>query len=215
MTNTEDTKTNFGVLASGRGSNFAALLQRQSEGYFEKARLVSLISNKPEAPALELASEAGMHSQGLRPRDFASADAYEAEIVRLFDEQGVEWLLLAGYLKIVGPTILNRYGGRILNIHPSLLPSFPGLDAQAQALAHGVRFSGCTVHFVDDKLDSGPIIGQRVVPVNPDDTEEDLSARILVQEHELFPTCVKAISERPWKIEGRRVVFLDDYPDAP
>lgn len=205
----------FGVLASGRGSNFAALLQRQGEGYFENARMACLISNKPEAPALELAREAGLAAYGLRPKDFKSAEEYETEIVRLMDEHGVDWLILAGYMKIVGAGILSRYAGRIINIHPSLLPSFPGLHAQRQALEHGVRFSGCTAHFVDEGLDSGPIIGQRSVPVLPGDTEDDLSARILVQEHELFPACVKAITERPWRIDGRQVVFLDDFDEFP
>jgi phosphoribosylglycinamide formyltransferase-1 len=205
----------FGVLASGRGSNFAALLQRQVEGYFENAEMVCLLSNKPEAPALELAREAGLNAYGVVPRDFGSAEAYENEIIRLLEENQVEWLLLAGYMKIIGSPILERFGGQIINIHPSLLPAFPGLNAQRQALEYGVRFSGCTVHFVDEKLDSGPIIGQRCVPVFPEDQEEDLSARILVQEHELFSTCVKAITERPWKIEGRRVVFLDDLDEFP
>ena len=210
-----DKKLRFGVLASGRGSNFAALLQRQIEGYFHNAELVCLISNKPEAPALELAREAGLNAYGIVPRSFPSADAYEAEIVRLMDENQVEWLLLAGYMKILGQTILRRYDGKILNIHPSLLPSFPGLNAQRQALEYGVRFSGCTVHFVDETLDSGPIIGQRSVPVSPTDTEDDLSARILVEEHELFSRCVKAITERPWKIHGRQVIFEDDLDEFP
>lgn len=210
-----DNFATFGVLASGRGSNFAALLQRQGEGYFENARMVCLVSNKPGAPALELAREAGLTAHGLLPKDFDSAEAFEAEIVRLMDEHGVDWLILAGYMKILGQGILNRYAGRIINVHPSLLPSFPGLHAQRQALEHGVRYSGCTVHFVDEGLDSGPIIGQRSVPVQPDDTEDDLSARILMHEHELFPACVKAITERPWQIEGRRVVFQDDFNEFP
>jgi phosphoribosylglycinamide formyltransferase-1 len=199
----------FGVLASGRGSNFAALLKKQQEGYFGNAELKCLISNRPSAPALDTAREGGMAAYAVKPKDFTTAEAYEQEIVRLFDEHGVDWLILAGYMKIVGATILERYDGRIINIHPSLLPSFPGLHAQQQAFEHGVRFSGCTVHFVDAGLDSGPIIGQRCVPVLADDTEETLSERILVQEHELFARCVKAITERPWHIEGRRVVFED------
>lgn len=208
-------KLKCGVLASGRGSNFAALLQSQNEGFFQQAEIVCLISNNPEAPALELAREAGLQAHCLRPKDFDTLRAYEQDIVRIFDELKIDWLLLAGYMKIVGPTILSRYDGRILNIHPSLLPAFPGLNGQQQALDYGVRFSGCTVHLVDSGLDSGPIIGQRCVPVFPEDTEEDLSARILVQEHELFSACVKAITERPWKVDGRRVVFLDDYQEFP
>lgn len=212
---TQKPSLRVGVLASGRGSNFAALLQRQEEGYFENARIVCLLSNRAEAPALELAREAGLHARAVSPGDYETAEAYEAEILHELEEHKVELLLLAGYMKIIGPQILARYEGRIINIHPSLLPSFPGLHAQRQALAHGVHFSGCTVHFVDAGLDSGPIIGQRCVPVFPHDTEDDLSARILVQEHELFSTCVKAITERPWKIDGRRVVFTDDHDQNP
>jgi phosphoribosylglycinamide formyltransferase-1 len=204
-----DTRAAIGVLASGRGSNFATLLQKQNDAFFGNASLACLVSNRPTAPALDTARNGGVPAFAVKPKDFDSAEAYEAEIVRLFDEHRVNLLVLAGYMKIVGSTILDRYEGRIVNIHPSLLPSFPGLHAQQQAVNHGVRFSGCTVHFVDAGLDSGPIIGQRVVPVLPDDTEDSLSARILIQEHELFPRCVRAITERPWRIDGRRVVFLD------
>jgi phosphoribosylglycinamide formyltransferase-1 len=199
----------IGVLASGRGSNFAALLQRQTDHYFNNARIECLVSNRSSAPALDLAREADVAAYAVKPKDYADAAAYEAEIVRIMEQHNVEMLLLAGYMKILGPTLLDQFDGRIINIHPSLLPSFPGLNAQQQALEYGVRVSGCTVHFVDAGLDSGPIIAQRSVPVLPNDTEDDLSARILVEEHELFSRCVKAITERPWKIEGRRVVFLD------
>lgn len=213
MNNTD--RAAIGVLASGRGSNFAALLQHQSENYFKNAWIECLISNRPSAPALELAREAEVPGYAVKPKDFDTAETYEADIVRLMDQHQVDMVLLAGYMKILGSTILKRYSGRIINIHPSLLPSFPGLNAQKQALEHGVRISGCTVHFVDGGLDSGPIIAQRAVPVLPCDTEDDLSARILVEEHELFPRCVKAITERPWKIDGRRVVFLDRDAELP
>jgi len=199
----------IGVLASGRGSNFAALLKHNRNGAFNNADFACLVSNRPSAPALELAREADISAYAVRPKDYETAETYEQEIVRLLDSHGVNLLLLAGYMKIVGPTILNRYEGRIINIHPSLLPSFPGLHSQQQAIEHGVRVSGCTVHFVDSGLDSGPIIGQRTVPVLQDDDEETLSTRILEQEHELFARCVGAITERPWRIEGRRVLFLD------
>ncbi len=212
---TNDTPAVIGVMASGRGSNFAALLQRQTENYFQNAKIACLISNRPAAPVLDLAQEAGIAAYPVPPGDFDSLEVYEREIVRLFDQHEINWLVLAGYMKIVGPTILTRYGGQIINIHPSLLPAFPGLNAQRQALDYGVRVSGCTVHFVDDGLDSGPIIAQRSVPVMPGDTEEDLSARILVEEHELFPRCVRAITEYAWKLEGRRVVFEDRNPGSP
>lgn len=210
-----DTRVTIGVMASGRGSNFAALLQRQSENYFRQARIECLVSNRPAAPALDLARDAGLEAYAVQPRDFETAEAYEQQIVQLFDRHNINFLLLAGYMKILGPTILNKYAGRIINIHPSLLPAFPGLGAQRQALEHGVRVSGCTVHFVDDGLDSGPIIAQRAVPVMPGDTEEDLSLRILVEEHELFSRCVKAITEYPWRIDGRRVIFSDRNPESP
>ena len=206
-------KAHIGVLASGRGSNFAALLDRWKSGYFENADFKCLISNKQNAPALDVARSADLPAFAVVPRDYATPIAYETEIVRLFDEHAVNMVVLAGYMKIIGSTILDRYDGRIVNIHPSLLPSFPGLHAQQQALEYGVRHSGCTVHFVDAGLDSGPIIGQRTVPVLPGDSEDDLSERILQQEHELFARCVRAITTRPWQIEGRRVVFLDNSPE--
>lgn len=203
----------IGILASGRGSNFAALLQRQTDNYFKNATIKCLISNREKAPALDLARDARVDAHAVLPKSFNSSGEYEAEIVRIFNTHNIDLLLLAGYMKIVGPTILDRYDGHIINIHPSLLPSFPGLHPQQQALDHGISISGCTVHFVDDGLDSGPIIAQRAVPVLPTDTEDDLSARILVEEHELFSRCVRAITEYTWKIEGRRVVFPDRYPD--
>lgn len=213
MNNTD--RAAIGVLASGRGSNFAALLQRQSEGYFRNARIECLVSNRATAPVLELARDADIPGYAVRPKEFPDAEAYESEIIKLMDQHNVNLVLLAGYMKIIAPTILTRYDGKIINIHPSLLPSFPGLHAQKQALDYGVKFSGCTVHFVDAGLDSGPIISQRAVPVMPADSEDDLSARILVEEHELFSRCVKAITERPWKIDGRRVVFLDRAGELP
>lgn len=200
----------FGVLASGRGSNFEALLRYQQTGGFHNARIVCLVANRPSAGALDIARQAGLPAHAVRPKDFSTPEEYEQEIIRHLDAHNVNALILAGYMKIIGPTLLNRYADRIINIHPSLLPSFPGLHAQKQALDHGVRFSGCTVHFVDAGLDSGPIIGQSVVPVFPRDTEETLSARILEQEHKLFAQCICDITQRPWHIDGRRVIF-----DAP
>jgi phosphoribosylglycinamide formyltransferase-1 len=196
-----------GVLASGRGSNFAALLRHQESGYFQSARIVALVSNVSTAGALEAARNAGMAADFISPKQFGSAAEYEQAIIDAMEQHQVEWLVLAGYMKIVGNTLLRRYPQRILNIHPSLLPSFPGLHAQQQALEHGVRVSGCTVHFVDSGMDTGPIIGQRAVPVLPDDTEDTLSSRILEQEHQLYAESLKRVTEEPWRIEGRRVIF--------
>jgi len=198
---------NVGVLASGRGSNFAALLARQSEGYFDRARLACLVSNIPTAPALDIARENGLVAYAVPPKSFPTPAAYETEIIRLLEQHQVEWVVLAGYMKIVGDTLLNRFPQRIINIHPSLLPSFPGLHAQRQAFEYGVRFTGCTVHFVDRGVDTGPIIGQRVVPVHADDSESTLSARILEQEHQLFAESLKFVTEHTWRIQGRRVIF--------
>jgi phosphoribosylglycinamide formyltransferase-1 len=200
-------ETAVGVLASGRGSNFEAILRKASEGYFSKAVIKCLISNVPSAGALETAKQARIDNHAIRPRDFLDPASYEQAIIQIMDSHKVEWLVLAGYMKIVGPSVLDRYENRILNIHPSLLPSFPGLHAQEQALNHGVRISGCTVHLVDGGLDSGPIIGQRAVAVLEADSEVDLADRILVQEHELYSECLKRITEQPWHIDGRRVIF--------
>lgn len=198
---------NVGVLASGRGSNFKALLQKQQEGYFLRARIVCLISNVTGAPALDIARQADLAAYSPVPKTFQTSAAYEQELIRLLEQHGVEWLVLAGYMKIVGPALLERFKERIINIHPSLLPAFPGLHGQRQALDYGVRIAGCTTHFVDAGVDTGPIIGQRAVPVLPEDTEETLSNRILEQEHQLFPEALKLVTEQPWHINGRRVVF--------
>lgn len=202
-----------GVLASGRGSNFAALLRQQQDGYFANASISCLISNVSTAPAITVASDAGIPAYPVLPKSFASLIEYETEIIRLLDQHEVKWLILAGYMKIVGRTLLDRFPLRIINIHPSLLPAFPGLHGQKQALDYGVRFAGCTAHFVDAGVDTGPIIGQRVVPVLPGDTEDTLSARILGQEHQLFPEALKLVTERPWHVEGRQVIWDTTVPE--
>lgn len=199
-----------GVLASGRGSNFEALLRHEREGFFEKAKIVCLITDNPDAGALEIARRYGVPAHTVVRKDFPSKEAFESAIVRTLDSYDVNWVALAGYMRIVGPTLLERYPQRILNIHPSLLPAFPGLHAQRQALEYGVKVAGCTVHFVDAGVDTGPIIVQRCVPVLPDDTEESLSARILEQEHQAYAEALKAVTERPWRIDDRIVCFLDN-----
>jgi phosphoribosylglycinamide formyltransferase-1 len=199
----------LGVLASGRGSNFKALLEKERQGYFEKARISCLITNNPRAGAIDIAKEAQIPVHIVIPREFPGKESYEKEIVRLLESYHVEWVVLAGYMRLVGQTLLERYPWRILNIHAALLPSFPGLHAQRQALEYGVKISGCTVHFVDAGMDTGPIIVQRAVPVLDSDTEETLSARILEQEHIAYAEAIKAVTERAWKIEGRVVKFAN------
>ncbi|MCX7964222.1 MAG: phosphoribosylglycinamide formyltransferase [Candidatus Sumerlaea chitinivorans] len=202
----------LGVLASGRGSNFEAILRKQSYGYFARAQVACLIVNKAEAGAIAIAEQYGVPHHVVLQREFPSKDAYEAEIVRLLKSYGVEYVILAGYMRIVGHTLLEAYPQRILNIHPALLPSFPGLHAQRQALEYGVKISGCTVHFVDAGVDTGPIIVQRAVPVLPGDTEETLSARILEQEHIAYSEAIKMVTEEPWEIRGRVVHFPQREP---
>lgn len=200
----------IGVLASGRGSNLEALLRAQAAGQFARARVAVVVSNVPSARALTVATEAGIPAVAVRPKDHPSPADYERAILSVLQSHGVHLVALAGYMKLLGPTLLDAFPERIVNIHPSLLPAFPGLHAQRQALEYGVRFSGCTVHFVDAGLDSGPIIGQRIVPVLPGDTEETLSARILAQEHELYPSVIKLLTEHPWRLQGRIFELVEE-----
>jgi phosphoribosylglycinamide formyltransferase-1 len=176
-------------------------------GYFNRAQICCLLSNRPSAPALDLARGFGIHAAAFPPKSFASFEHYEQALVQELERLHVDWVVLAGYMRLVGPTMLDRFPSRIVNIHPSLLPSFPGLHAQDQAFQHGVKVTGCTVHFVDGGLDSGPIIGQRAVPVLEDDTPDTLSARILEQEHQLFAESLRRVTEEHWRIDGRRVIF--------
>ncbi|MCX7717606.1 MAG: phosphoribosylglycinamide formyltransferase [Candidatus Sumerlaeaceae bacterium] len=196
-----------GVMLSGRGSNFEALLRKQCDGYFQRARIVCVVSDNPDARGLVTAKANGIPAYAIAPHAHPGKAAYENAVLQILLQHGVSLVVLAGYMRIVGRVLLDHFPGRILNIHPSLLPSFPGLHAQRQAIEHGVRFSGCTVHFVDAGMDTGPIIGQRVVPVLPDDTEDTLSERILAQEHELYAECLKRVTEEPYEIRGRTVCF--------
>ena len=196
-----------GVLISGRGSNLEALLRVQAAGGFARARIACVVSNVAGVRGLEVAREHGVPAVAIAPADFAAKREYEEAVIRALDEHGVSWVLLAGYMRIVGRTLLARYPRRMLNIHPSLLPSFPGLHGQLQALEHGAKVSGCTVHFVDEGMDTGPIVGQRAVPVLDSDDEDALSARILEQEHQLYAECLRRVTEGKWEICGRRVLF--------
>lgn len=200
------------VLASGRGTNFEALAdsidRREVKGVI---RVV--ISDKPDAPVLTKARKRGIPAVYINPSQFSSKELYEEEISRICQEYQVDLIVLAGYMRILGESFVNRFPFRIINIHPALLPSFPGLHAQRQALEYGVRFTGCTVHFVDAGVDTGPIILQQVVPVLPDDDEETLTQRILKEEHKLLPQAVQLLAEGRLKIVGRRVIILPKEGD--
>ncbi len=194
-----------GVLASGRGSNLQALLDASARPGFP-ARVVLVISDRERASALERAAGSGIPAVFVNPKDFGDRDAYDAAVNRLLEAQGVGLVCLAGFMRLLGAPFVRAWRGRIMNIHPALLPAFPGLHAPRQALDHGVKVSGATVHFVDEGLDSGPIILQSSVPVEPGDTEQTLAARVLVEEHRLYPEAVRLFAEGRLRIEGRRVV---------
>lgn len=195
------------VLASGRGSNFQAIIDSVESGRLE-VTIGSLITDNPQAYAIERAERAGIPVQLVNFASYAARSAYEAALLQAMEDSSADLFVLAGYMRILEGMIVRRYLGRLINIHPALLPSFPGLHAQEQALRHGVKISGCTVHFVDEGMDTGPIILQRCVPVRDDDDEEGLSARILAQEHIALPEAIGLFCEGRLKIEGRRVRVL-------
>ena len=194
------------VLLSGRGSNFAAIHQAIVYGKLD-AEIVCVISNQPDAPGLTHARELGLPAHSISHRDYATRAAHEEALLRVLAEAGPDFVCLAGYMRLLTPGFIAAWPYRIINIHPSLLPAFPGVDAQAQALAHGVKVSGCTVHFIDENLDAGPIIVQRTVPVRDDDSVDTLAARILEQEHIAYVEALIALGRRRWRIEDRRVIF--------
>jgi phosphoribosylglycinamide formyltransferase-1 len=193
------------VLISGRGSNLQALIDAVASGSLS-ARIAVVISNRPGAPGLERARLAGIETLVLDHREFASREAFDAAVTAELEKRDVELVCLAGFMRLIGAPLLEAFPGAILNIHPSLLPSFPGVDAQAQALAHGVKVSGATVHFVTGELDGGPIVLQAAVPVEDGDTPESLGARILAVEHRLYPEAVRKVLDGGWKVEGRRFI---------
>jgi len=183
------------ILISGRGSNMAALIDAAQSGKIPHAEVAVVISDQPSAAGLKRAKECGIETLIIE-RHGRAREAHDKEIVAALRERQVDFICLAGYMRILSRDFIAAYRGRILNIHPSLLPSFTGLEAQKQALEHGVKVAGCTVHFVDETLDGGPIVAQRVVPVREDDTVETLSTRILEQEHELYPEAVTTVLAR-------------------
>ncbi len=198
--------TRVGVLLSGRGSNFLALDEAMRHGEVP-AEIVLVVSNVADARGLAAARERGLPAIALPHTAPTSRAAHEAQVLAALAAARVEWICLAGYLRRLSPDFVGRYPQRILNIHPSLLPAFPGLEAQRQALEHGVKVSGCTVHLVDARVDSGPIVVQRAVPVRDDDTAEDLAGRILVEEHLAYPEALRRLLVEPWRVDGRRVIF--------
>jgi phosphoribosylglycinamide formyltransferase 1 len=194
------------ILLSGRGSNFLAIHDAITHRKID-AEITCVISNRPAAPGLLRAQELGLPAHLINHRNYPTREAHEDDVLRVIAEADPDFICLAGYMRLLSATFIAAFPHRVLNIHPSLLPAFPGVDAQAQALAHGVKISGCTVHFVDANLDAGPIIVQRAVPVHDDDTVDTLAARILEQEHVAYPEALVALSTRLWRIEGRRVIF--------
>ncbi len=195
----------IGVLISGRGSNLQSIIDAIAAGRLD-ATIAVVVSNRAEAQGLERARNAGIDAVHLSPRDHADRDAYDRALAELLLARGVALVCLAGFMRLVGRPLLDAFPDRILNIHPSLLPSFPGLDAQRQALEHGVRVTGATVHLVNAGLDDGPIVMQAAVPVLDEDTVERLTARILVEEHRLYPEAIGVMLDGGWSIAGRRIV---------
>ena len=199
----------IGVLVSGRGSNLQAILEACARPGFP-AHVAVVISDRERAVALERARAAGVEALWINPKDFADREAFDRALVQELNARGVGLVCSAGFMRILSPVYVRAFAGRSLNIHPSLLPAFPGLHAQRQALDHGAKVAGATVHFVDEGMDSGPIVLQAAVAVEPNDTEETLSARILVQEHRLYPEAIRLFAEGRLRIEGRRVIVTPE-----
>jgi phosphoribosylglycinamide formyltransferase-1 len=183
----------LGVLVSGRGSNLQAILDAIQDGSLD-AKVELVISNKPGAQALQRAQEAGVETCVISHKDFDGREAFDAALAEKLREHGAEWVVLAGFMRVLTSVFIQRMQGRIINIHPALLPSFPGVNAQQQALDYGVKVTGCTVHLIDEGVDTGPIIAQRVVEIRDDDDDASLSARILVQEHDLMVTVLRGMA---------------------
>jgi phosphoribosylglycinamide formyltransferase-1 len=198
-------KKRIGVLLSGRGSNFEALADSISADRIPDAEIALVLSNREGAPGIARAKARGIATREL-PSKGLQREAYDRLVVAALREAHVDLICLAGYMRLLSPFFVAEFPQRILNIHPSLLPSFPGLESQKQALEYGVKFAGCTVHFVDENLDAGPIILQAVVPIADDDTEDTLSARIMKEEHRIYSEAVKIVLEGKYKIAGRRVL---------
>ena len=198
--------TRLGILISGTGSNMKSIVASCEAGEVP-AEVAIVISNRADAPGIAWASEHGLEMAVLSHKDFADREAHDLAIVDRLRDVEVEWVCLAGYMRLLSAVFVDAFPNHILNIHPALLPSFPGLHGQRQAWEFGVKVSGCTVHLVDLELDHGPIVVQRTVPVLEGDDEDLLAARILEQEHVAYPEALHALLTRPWRLQGRRVVF--------
>jgi phosphoribosylglycinamide formyltransferase 1 len=194
----------LGILLSGRGSNFLAIADAIAAGRLA-AEIAVVISNRADAPGIAAARERGLHSVVIESKG-SPREAYDQRLIAELEKARVDLVCLAGYMRILSPSFIRRFPMRILNIHPSLLPAFPGLDVQQKAIDHGVKFSGCTVHFVDEGLDSGPIVQQAAVPVLDGDTAHTLAARILKEEHRIYSEAIALVLSGKYRIEGRRVV---------
>jgi phosphoribosylglycinamide formyltransferase-1 len=206
-----DVLPSIGVLISGRGSNLQALIDAIEEQRLH-ARIAIVISNRDGAPGLERARAAGIDTLVVSHRDFPTRDAFDQALAEELRKRAVSLVCLAGFMRLVGAPLLEAFPNAILNVHPSLLPAFPGVDAQRQALEHGVKIAGATVHLVTADLDAGPIVLQAAVSVRDDDTPETLAARILIEEHRIYPEAVRIVLAGGWKIDGRRFVRSHQTP---
>jgi phosphoribosylglycinamide formyltransferase 1 len=202
-------KKRIGILLSGRGSNFEALADSVAAGRIPDAEIAVVISNREGAPGIERAAARGLDARTI-PSKGLEREAYDRQVAAVLQEKQVDLVCLAGYMRLLSPFFIAAFPGRILNIHPSLLPAFPGLESQRQALEHGAKFSGCTVHFVDENLDAGPIVLQAIVPIEDADTPETLSGRVLREEHRIYSEAVRIVLESRYRIEGRRVIVLPE-----
>jgi len=198
-------KKRIGVLLSGRGSNFVALAESVSAGRIPNAEIAIVVSNREGAPGIDKAKERGIPTRVI-PSKGLERETYDRQVVAVLREQKVDLICLAGYMRLLSQYFVASFPNRILNIHPSLLPSFPGLESQRQALEYGVKFAGCTVHFVDENLDAGPIVLQAAIPVRDEDTETSLAERILAEEHRIYTEAVNIVLEGQYRVTGRRIV---------
>ena len=201
-------KEKLGVLCSGRGTDLQSIIDAIGRGEVE-AEIAVVLADKPEAFALERARKAGIKAVCVNRKHYEGREPFEEALIKELEEAGVTLVVLAGFMRILTPLFVRHFAGRIMNIHPALLPSFPGAHAHRDVLAYGVKVSGCTVHFVDEGTDSGPIIMQAAVPVLPGDTEETLGAQVLEQEHIIYPKCVQLYCEGRLKVEGRHVHIIE------
>jgi phosphoribosylglycinamide formyltransferase-1 len=201
----------MGVLASGRGTNLQAIIDAIENGEVD-AHITLVLSDQPDAPALDRANKHGIESMWLDPKQFSGKMEYDRAVAGKLKEKGVDLVCLAGYMRILSPEFIRTFEGKIINIHPSLLPAFPGLNVQQKAIDYGVKFSGCTVHFVNEEVDAGPIILQAVVPVHESDDAGSLAERILVQEHLIYPRAIQLIAENHLRIDNRKVSTKESVP---